>query len=97
MELKTRDLKSTFREEGKALVTQATDEQSQQTNAVTYIQVFCLKLPTILTEPDLFPPLQNLLELKDRFDSFLNNSFSNDKFFKQVSLSLNFLGVLSLL
>merc|ERR1712088_635073 len=24
------------------------------------------------------------LELKDRFDSFLNNSFSNDKFFKQV-------------
>ena len=28
-----------FREEGKALVTQATDEQSQQTNAVTYIQV----------------------------------------------------------
>jgi len=53
-----------LREEGKALVTQATDEQSQQTNAVTYIQ--------------------NLLELKDRFDSFLNNSFSNDKFFKQV-------------
>ena len=30
------------------------------------------------------PPPQNLLELKDRFDSFLNNSFSNDKFFKQV-------------
>jgi hypothetical protein len=28
-----------LREEGKALVTQATDEQSQQTNAVTYIQV----------------------------------------------------------
>ena len=45
-------------------MTQATDEQSQQTNAVTYIQ--------------------NLLELKDRFDSFLLNSFSNDKFFKQV-------------
>ena len=53
-----------LREEGKALVTQATDEQSQQTNAVTYIQ--------------------NLLELKDRFDSFLLHSFSNDKFFKQV-------------
>merc|ERR1712223_36887 len=53
-----------LREEGKALVTPATDEQSQQPNAVTYIQ--------------------NLLELKDRFDSFLNNSFSNDKFFKQV-------------
>jgi len=53
-----------LREEGKALVTQATDEQSQQTNAVTYIQ--------------------NLLELKDRFDSFLNQSFGNDKFFKQV-------------
>merc|ERR1719357_1977938 len=53
-----------LREEGKALVTQATDEQSQQTNAVTYIQ--------------------NLLELKDRFDSFLNNSFSNDRFFKQT-------------
>ena len=43
---------------------QATDEQSQQTNAVTYIQ--------------------NLLELKDRFDSFLQQSFGNDKFFKQV-------------
>merc|ERR1719435_61649 len=53
-----------LREEGKALVTQATDEQSQQTNAVTYIQ--------------------NLLELKDRFDSFLSLSFGNDKFFKQV-------------
>jgi len=53
-----------LREEGKALVTAASDEQSQQTNAVTYIQ--------------------NLLELKDRFDNFLNNSFSNDKFFKQV-------------
>jgi len=53
-----------LREEGKALVTQATDEQSQQTNAVTYIQ--------------------NLLELKDRFDDFLTKSFSNDKYFKQV-------------
>merc|ERR1719509_165710 len=53
-----------LREEGKALVTQATDEQSQQTNAVTYIQ--------------------NLLELKDRFDNFLQHSFLNDKFFKQV-------------
>merc|ERR1719193_1155735 len=52
-----------LREEGKALVTQATDEQSQQTNAVTYIQ--------------------NLLELKDRFDDFLTQSFSNDKYFKQ--------------
>jgi len=53
-----------LREEGKALVTQSTDESSQQTNAVTYIQ--------------------NLLELKDRFDNFLINSFSNDKYFKQV-------------
>jgi len=53
-----------LREEGKALVTQATEEASQQTNAVTYIQ--------------------NLLELKDRFDNFLVNSFSNDKYFKQV-------------
>lgn len=53
-----------LREEGKALVTQATEESSQQTNAVTYIQ--------------------NLLELKDRFDNFLVNSFSNDKYFKQV-------------
>merc|ERR1712107_968423 len=53
-----------LREEGKALVTQATDEQSQQINAVQYIQ--------------------NLLELKDRFDDFLKQSFSNDKFFKQV-------------
>jgi len=55
---------SYLREEGKALVTQSTDENSQQTNAVTYIQ--------------------NLLELKDRFDNFLINSFSNDKYFKQV-------------
>ena len=46
---------------------QATDEQSQQTNAVTYIQ--------------------NLLELKDRFDSFLSLSFGNDKFFKQVVIT----------
>ena len=53
-----------LREESKALVTQATEESSQQTNAVTYIQ--------------------NLLELKDRFDNFLVNSFSNDKYFKQV-------------
>ena len=47
---------------------QATDEQSQQTNAVTYIQ--------------------NLLELKDRFDSFLQQSFGNDKFFKQVIVAI---------
>ena len=53
-----------LREEGKASVTQSTEESSQQTNAVTYIQ--------------------NLLELKDRFDNFLINSFSNDKYFKQV-------------
>ena len=53
-----------LREEGKALVTQATEESSHQINAVTYIQ--------------------NLLELKDRFDNFLVNSFSNDKYFKQV-------------
>ena len=51
-----------LREKGKALVTQATDEQ---TNAVTYIQ--------------------NLLELKDRFDGYLLQSFSNDKYFKRVS------------
>merc|ERR1719242_2547479 len=59
------DCVSTYlREEGKALVTQSAEENSQQTNAVTYIQ--------------------NLLELKDRFDNFLVNSFSNDKYFKQV-------------
>jgi len=59
------DCVSTYlREEGKALVTQSAEENSQQTNAVTYIQ--------------------NLLELKDRFDNFLINSFSNDKYFKQV-------------
>ena len=61
----TRLLKSTLREEGKALVTQATDEQSQQTNAVTYIQVTlsctyiqvsCLKLATTFTEPDFCTP-----------------------------------------
>jgi cullin 3 len=45
-------------------VTQATDEQSQRTNAVTCILI--------------------LLELKDRFHSFLLHSFSNNKFFKQV-------------
>ena len=67
------------------MVTQATDEQSQQTNAVTYIQVWN---PIILWMDSMVEPFfpQNLLELKDRFDSFLNNSFSNDKFFKQVSL-----------
>ena len=53
-----------LREEGKALVTQSTEESSQQINAVSYIQ--------------------NLLELKDRFDNFLINSFNNDKYFKQV-------------
>ena len=45
-------------EEGKALVTQATDEQSQQTNAVTCIQ--------------------NLLDLKDRFDKFFKQEISGD-------------------
>lgn len=29
-------------------------------------------------------PLQSLLDLKDRFDHFLNNSFSKDKIFKQM-------------
>ena len=80
-------MNTTHREEGKALVTQATDEQSQQTNAVTYIQVLFASNWQQFEELHPFPPLQNLLELKDRFDSFLNNSFSNDKFFKQVSLS----------
>ena len=51
----TRLLKSTLREEGKALVTQATDEQSQQTNAVTYIQVsFFLHL-----HPGFLPQIGN--------------------------------------
>lgn len=27
---------------------------------------------------------QNLLDLKDRFDHFLHNSFNNDKIFKQM-------------
>ena len=76
----------TLREEGKALVTQATDEQSQQTNAVTYIQVSKLATAIFLLGLTFF--LQNLLELKDRFDSFLNNSFSNDKFFKQVCMGI---------
>ena len=67
-------------------MTQATDEQSQQTNAVTYIQVS--KLATAIFLLDLTFFLQNLLELKDRFDSFLNNSFSNDKFFKQVCMGI---------
>ena len=46
-----------LREEGKALVTQATDEQSQQTNAVTYIQVWNpLDVSTTLTL-SFFPEL----------------------------------------
>ena len=28
--------------------------------------------------------IQNLLELKERFDNFLEKSFSNDKYFRQV-------------
>jgi cullin 3 len=31
--------------------------------------------------------LQNLLDLKDRFDHFLHNSFNNDKIFKQMIAS----------
>lgn len=31
--------------------------------------------------------IQNLLDLKDRFDVFLNNSFNNDKTFKQTIAS----------
>lgn len=31
--------------------------------------------------------LQNLLELKDRFDHFLKNSFNDDKIFKQAIAS----------
>ena len=45
-------------EDDKALVTQTTDEQSQQTNAVTCIQ--------------------NLLDLKDRFDKFFKQEISGD-------------------
>ena len=29
--------------------------------------------------------VQNLLDLKDRYDDFLTSSFNNDKYFKQVS------------
>ena len=32
--------------------------------------------------------IQNLLELKDRFDNFLVHSFLNDKYFKQVTSGL---------
>jgi cullin 3 len=31
--------------------------------------------------------LQNLLDLKDRFDYFLHNSFNNDELFKQMIAS----------
>ena len=32
---------------------------------------------------------QSLLDLKDRFDHFLNNSFSNDRLFKQAISSVS--------
>jgi hypothetical protein len=35
-------------------------------------------------QTNAFTCIQNLLELNDRFDSFLLHSFFNDKFFKQV-------------
>ena len=44
---------------------------------VTGIEMFCQQTNAVTY-------IQNLLELKDRFDSFLLHSFSNDKFFKQV-------------
>jgi cullin 3 len=39
------------------------------------------------TEVDKKFSLQNLLDLKDRFDHFLHNSFNNDKIFKQMIAS----------
>ncbi len=34
--------------------------------------------------PTVFPFVQSLLDLKDRFDHFLHESFSDDKLFKQM-------------
>ena len=32
--------------------------------------------------------VQNLLDLKDRYDDFLAKSFNNDKYFKQVTVTV---------
>ena len=48
----------------------------------------CLLLH-ILTFACTFVFLQSLLDLKDRFDHFLNNSFSNDRLFKQAISSVS--------
>jgi len=41
----------------------------------------------VIVPIDLFSLFQNLLDLKDRFDHFLHNSFGNDKLFKQMIVS----------
>lgn len=79
-----------LREQGKALV----QEEEAGTNAITFVQV--LKSEVFVLCKVLFSwcacilmltSLQNLLDLKDRFDKFLHESFGNDKTFKQVIAS----------
>lgn len=81
-----------LREQGKALV----QEEDGGTNAINFVQVcrffqYEYLILFLLFHSGLnlffFFKFQNLLDLKDRFDHFLHNSFNTDKIFKQMIAS----------
>lgn len=71
-----------LREEGKVLVT----EEEGGANALNFVQVsvFVLLVGWMLVLNLHFLWMQSLLDLKDRYDTFLCKSFVGDKIFKQM-------------
>lgn len=73
-----------LREQGKALVEE--DEQQQPNIATAAAAAPSSSLAAVPAQPPRNPVqyVQSLLELKDRFDRFLQSAFDNDRQFKQV-------------
>jgi cullin 3 len=83
-----------LREQGKGLVQEEEDSKQSAlgaaaalpcgggTNAISFVQVIFYYFISI--DITFCVLLQKLLDLKDRFDHFLKNSFNNDRIFKQM-------------
>lgn len=70
-----------LREQGRALV------QEEDTPTATGGNVGATSTTTVAPPTNAISFVQSLLDLKDRFDHFLLNSFANDKIFKQMIAS----------
>lgn len=75
-----------LREQGKALVQEEEEQQQKELQNAAVVAV-AVALHHHQPQPNAITFVQSLLDLKDRFDHFLNNSFANDKIFKQMIAS----------